>query len=161
MGGGFLFRDVRWYNGPEGGAEKVFVAVLVVLILRLIFVCLYSSWIDLRCCTFHLFSVLRIWHRDIGGPSFWTGLNVCSSGSWVEGCLFDLCLESGWKNHFWFEIGSHFFTQVLLGLFGVSSDISEVEWWLNVIVWSNKSLSVAILNPVGGKEKLTVLLIFR
>ena len=31
MGGGFLFRDVRWYSGSEGGAETVSVVVLVVV----------------------------------------------------------------------------------------------------------------------------------
>ncbi|AES68731.1 transmembrane protein, putative [Medicago truncatula] len=31
MGGCFLLRDVRWYNSPEGGANIVFVVVLVVV----------------------------------------------------------------------------------------------------------------------------------
>jgi len=31
MDGDFLLRDVRQYNGPEGGAESVFVAVLMVV----------------------------------------------------------------------------------------------------------------------------------
>ena len=46
-------------------------------------------------------------------------------------------------------------TQVLLGFFGGSSDTSEVEWWANLIVWHNNSLSAAFLISVGGDEKLT------
>jgi len=30
MGGGFLFRDVRRYSGPEGGAETMVVVLVVV-----------------------------------------------------------------------------------------------------------------------------------
>ena len=41
-------------------------------------------------------------------------------------------------------------TQVLLGFFAVSYDIPEVEWWSNLIVLSNKSLSTALLNSVVG-----------
>lgn len=53
---------------------------LWVLILLLVLVCLCSSWIN-SCCYSAFFSVLRIWHRDIGGPSFWTSLCVCPGGS--------------------------------------------------------------------------------
>jgi len=110
---------------------------------------------------FHLVFVLRIWHRDFGGLSSWTGLGVCSGGSWVEGCLFDLCQKSGGSITFDSRSGAKFFTQVLLGFVGVSSDISIVEWWANLIVWKSKSLLAALLNSVGANGKLTVLLIFQ
>jgi len=48
MGGGFLLRDVSRYSGPEGGAEPVFMAVLVMVDSVVVLVCLCSSWIDLR-----------------------------------------------------------------------------------------------------------------
>ena len=41
-----------------------------------------------------------------------------------------------WTDRFWFEVGSKFMTQVLLGGCDISSDKPELEWWSKLNVWS-------------------------
>ena len=49
-----------------------------------------------------------------------------------------------WADRFWFEVGSKFVTQVLLGCWDVSFDIPELEWWLKLNVWSKITIGCLI-----------------
>jgi hypothetical protein len=104
---------------------------------------------------FHLFSVFEFGIGILVGRA-WTGLGVYSGGSWVEGAPFDLCPESGGPIAFDSRSGADFFDACSLRLFDVSSDLSDVEWWAFLIVWSNLSSSAAFLISVGGVGKLIV-----
>jgi len=42
-----------------------------------------------------------------------------------------------WTDRFWFEVGSKFVSQVLLGYCDVSSDRPKLEWWSKLNLWSN------------------------
>jgi len=101
--------------------------------------------------------------------SSWFALRYCSAFplcldfgigfSWVEfldrfryllwwfvswGVPFWLVLGVLWANRFWFEVGSKFVSQVLLGCCDVSSDRPELEWWSKLNVWSYYSIGCRI-----------------
>jgi len=63
---------------------------------------------------FHLFPVFEFGIGIMVGR-VWIGLGVCSGGSWVEGCLIDLCRESGGPINYDSRSGAIVLTQVLLG----------------------------------------------
>jgi len=59
MVGGFLLRDVRRYSGPEGGAETVFEAVLVVVDL-VACLGLFLFELDRFALLFHRFCLVNL-----------------------------------------------------------------------------------------------------
>ena len=146
----FLLREERRYSGPEDGAAKVLVVVEFVA-----WVGLFLFKLERFALLFHLFYVFEFGIGILVGR-VWTGLGVYSDGLWVKGCLIDLCRESGGPITFDSRSRASFLTQVVLGCFSGSSDLSEVEWWANLIVWCNKLSSAAFFISFGAHGKLIV-----
>jgi len=156
----FHLCEERRYNGPEGGVEKVFVVVLVVVDFVACFG-LFMFEVDRFALLVQLFSVLWIWHRNNGETSFWKGLGVCSGGSWVEGCLIDLCRGSGGPITFDSRLGASFFDSSSFRLFWCL--LRHIGSW--VVVESGRLkqqiMVDCFIELYCGIGKLTMLLIFR
>jgi len=93
---------------------------------------------------FRLFSVFGFWRRVIGGSSFLDRLRGLLWWFVSWGVPFWLVSGVLCADRFWFEVGSKFVTQVLLGCYDVNSDRPELEWWSKLNVWSKINIKCFI-----------------